>query len=70
MYTHSSMLDLTGVKFATPSHRLVAKRTLLCNPRITDLHTLREQAEIINAIPAERIESVTKHDVSKLGVLI
>lgn len=69
MYVFPSMLDMTKVKFPTETHRVVAEKVLLCNPRYFTMTAFTEGAQIIANVPKDRIKKVTVHDLFDLGIM-
>ena len=68
MYAFPSMLKLTKIKQPTKAHQKVAETILLCNRQYHILDDLIHGAEIISAIPNDKIKKVTAGDLYALGI--
>jgi len=70
MYIVPDMIDLgldEGQKWASAAHREVAQKILIGNPRVTGRDVLHHNVQIINAIPPDKIKTVTLADLVALG---
>ena len=70
MYVFPSMLKMTEVEQPSKAHQKVAETILLCNRQYTTLTNLRHGAEIIAAIPNDKIKKVTAGDLYALGIML
>ena len=70
MYVFPEMLKLTEVKQPSKAHQKVAESILLCNSQYNTLTKLIGGAEIIAAIPEDKIKTVTAGDLYALGIML
>lgn len=73
MYAFDTMIDLAlrdGQEWSSDIHRTIAVKACIANPAVRMMDTLRNNVNIINNIPHERIKEVTFQDLVDMGCWI
>ena len=72
MYGFEEMIDMgiKGSEWTSPDHRAVAVNTCICNPMVKTMDDLASNVAIINAIPSEKIRTITGYELIEAGCYI
>ena len=73
MYMFPEMIDMglqENQDWPSSSHRIVAQKLLLCNPRVFTRQALMDYCSIINKLTKEEVEKLTIEEAVKFGIPI